>query len=292
MGYTLMHEHTIIDLSGIKEDDDCRLDCMTETIEEYKRLRMLGVSTIVDVTNVGMGRNSSRVCRIAEESGMEIIQSTGFYKEPFLPEWFYEKSVQELAEYMISELEDGIQDEDGSGPRAGMIGEIGTGKNGMSPAERKIFDSAVLAARHTGAPIYTHTTLGTYAVEQASFFATSGLDLSRIVIGHMDLSGDLTVIRSVLDTGINVGFDTVGKNNYFPDSGRVVFLRELEKDGLLDQVVLSMDLTRKSHLKNHGGIGYEYLPEIFLPMLRHEGVSEESIEKMLIHNPKRILKVS
>lgn len=292
MGYTLMHEHTVVDLSGVKGDEDCRLDCMTETIAEYKHLRALGVTTIVDVTNEGMGRNPVRVCQIAEESGIDIIQSTGFYKEPFLPTWFYEKSVQELADYIISELEDGIHGADGTGPRAGMIGEIGTSRNEMKPAERKLFEAAVVAAKHTGAPIYTHTTLGTCALEQAAFFSASGLDPSRIVIGHMDLSGNLKEIRSVMDTGTNVGFDTVGKNNYFPDTGRVALLRKLEDDGLLDQVVLSMDLTRKSHLKSRGGIGYAYLLETFLPMLRRAGLREESIEKMLIQNPKRILKVS
>ena len=33
-GYTLMHEHIFIDLSGVKKLDDCRLDCKNETIED------------------------------------------------------------------------------------------------------------------------------------------------------------------------------------------------------------------------------------------------------------------
>ena len=88
---------------------------------------------------------------------------------------------------------------------------------------------------------------------------------------------------------MNVGFDTVGKNAYFPDEMRVEFLKELDKDGLLGQVVLSLDLTRKSHLAYKGGIGYTYLFEVFLPMLRQAGIQEESIEKMLIKNPEKIL---
>ena len=38
-GYTLMHEHVTIDLSGVKGDEDCRLDCLDETIEEFRRLK-------------------------------------------------------------------------------------------------------------------------------------------------------------------------------------------------------------------------------------------------------------
>ena len=57
VGYTLMHEHTTIDLSGVKQDADCRLDCHDETVREYRRLYELGVRTIVDVTNKGMDPN-------------------------------------------------------------------------------------------------------------------------------------------------------------------------------------------------------------------------------------------
>ena len=113
--------------------------------------------------------------------------------------------------------------------------------------------------------------------------------MDRIVLGHIDLSGDLDYIRRVLDSGITIGFDTVGKNNYFPDAKRVEFLLALEAEGRLDQIVLSEDLTRKSHLKFKGGIGYSYLFETFIPMLKAAGFKQESLDKMLIHNPTRIL---
>lgn len=285
IGYTLMHEHTTIDLSGVKKDADCRMDCYEETKQEYRSLYEYGVRRIVDVTNDGMGRDAAYVTKMENETGIKIIQSTGFYKEPFLPERVYSQTVREMADWMIDEIRNGIP----SGAKAGMIGEIGTSKDTMTETERKIFDASVLAAKETGAPIYTHTTLGTYAVEQAELFRQSGLQMDRIVIGHIDLSGDLDYIRRVLDSGVCVGFDTIGKNNYFPDEKRVEFLLALEEEGRLDQVVLSEDLTRKSHLKSRGGIGYCYLFETFLPMLRKAGLKEESIDKMLIDNPARIL---
>ena len=284
-GYTLMHEHTTIDLSGVKKDTDCQLDCFDETLREYKKLYDLGVRRIVDVTADGMGRNTAYVDKIQEESGIHIVRSTGFYKEPFLPERVYHQSIEEMAQWMIGEIRNGIE----GGPKAGMIGEIGTSKGTMTPTEKKVFDASVIAAKETGAPIYTHTTLGTYALEQAAYFAQTGLPMDRIVLGHLDLSGDLDYIRRVLDSGISIGFDTVGKNNYFPDAKRVEFLLALEEEGRLDQIVLSEDLTRKSHLEFKGGIGYSYLFETFIPMLRAAGFRQESLDKMLIHNPARIL---
>ena len=286
-GYTLMHEHITIDLSGVKKDTDCQLDCYAETVAEFKKLYEYGVRRIVDVTNDGMGRNPEYVTNVEKETGIRIVHSTGFYKEPFLPERVYTQSVQELADWMIGEIRNGID----GGVRPGMIGEIGTSKNAMMEMEKKVFDASVIAAKETGLPIYTHTTLGTYAPEQAAYFKATGLPMDRIVLGHLDLCGDLDYIRRVLDSGICIGFDTVGKNNYFPDAKRVEFLLALEAEGRLDQIVLSEDLTRKSHLKYKGGIGYCYLFETFLPMLKEAGLKQESLDKMLIHNPARILGV-
>lgn len=284
-GYTLMHEHLTIDLSGVKKDNDCILDCYEETVKELKKLYDLGVRNIVDVTNIGMGRNTDYVRRIEHETGIRIIHSTGFYKEPFLPEWVGNLSVEELAKLMENEIVDGIED---SGIKADMIGEIGTSRDKMEPMEEKIFEAAALAANKTGKPVYTHTTLGTYAVEQVKFLLDRGVRPEKIVIGHMDLSGSLPYIKEVLSYGVFVGFDTVGKNNYFPDEGRVEFLSKMEEEGLLDQVVLSMDITRKSHMEYKGGLGYSYLFTEFIPMLKKAGIKEESIEKMLVLNPEKI----
>ena len=284
-GYTLMHEHITIDLSGVKKDTDCQLDCYAETVKEFKKLYEYGVRRIVDVTNDGMGRNPDYVQNVEKETGISIVHSTGFYKEPFLPERVYGQTVQEMADWMIDEIRNGID----GGVKPGMIGEIGTSKNMMTETEKKVFDASVIAAKETGLPIYTHTTLGTYAPEQAAYFKATGLPMDRIVLGHLDLSGDLDYIRRVLDYGVSIGFDTVGKNNYFPDAKRVEFLLALEAEGRLDQIVLSEDLTRKSHLKYKGGIGYDYLFETFIPMVKEAGLKQESLDTMLIHNPARIL---
>jgi phosphotriesterase-related protein len=241
----------------------------------------------VDVTNDGMGRNPAYVANVEKETGITIVHSTGFYKEPFLPERVYGQTVQEMADWMIGEIRGGID----GGVKPGMIGEIGTSKNTMTETEKKVFDASVIAAKETGLPIYTHTTLGTYAPEQAAYFKATGLPMDRIVLGHIDLSGDLDYIRRVLDYGVTIGFDTVGKNNYFPDAKRVEYLLALESEGRLDQIVLSEDLTRKSHLKHKGGIGYCYLFETFIPMLKEAGFKQESLDTMLIHNPARILGV-
>lgn len=285
--YTLMHEHITIDLSGIKNDEDCRLDCFEESQNELCRLYELGVRRILDVTNIGMGRNSD-YCRLMEEStGIQILSATGFYKEPFLPDFVYTMSVRELAKLAVKEISEGIAN---TGIKASVIGEFGTSKDTFTEMERKVFDSMALAAVQTGAVVTTHTTLGTMALEQAEHLKTEGVKPENIIIGHLDLSQNPDTIISVLKEGVNIGFDTVGKNNYCPDTFRAQMLKRIAKEGYLDQVVLSMDITRKSHLKKWGGPGYAYLFETFLPMLLEYGLSEAQIEQLMIDNPNRILK--
>lgn len=284
-GYTMMHEHMHIDLSGVKKDQDCCLDCYDEICAELKQLYKQGVRNIWEVTNIGMGRDISTILKLVEATGIHFMISTGCYKDPFIPEAMSAFDTEKLAELMIREINEGIE---GTGVKADAIGEIGTSKNEWTENERKLFDAAIIAHSATHKPIYTHTTLATLAKEQADYLVSHGADPTKVVIGHVDLSGDLDFIRSVLSTGVTVGFDTIGKNNYLPDHKRIEFLLALEKDGLLNQVVLSEDLTRKSHLKYKGGIGYCYLFESFIPELLKAGLSQNSIDLMLIENPKRI----
>lgn len=285
-GYTLMHEHVTIDLSGVKKDLDCRLDTKAETIDEFKTLYEMGVRNILEVTNLGMGRNVSYISDVSRESGIDIKVCTGFYKEPFLPDYVYTSSVEELAELMEKELTEGIED---TGIKASAIGEVGTSKGEMTEMEKKVFDAAALAALKTGRPITTHTTLGTLGADQADFLISKGIDPDRIVIGHMDLSKDIPLILDLLSRGVNIGFDTVGKLAYAPDEFRVDALKAIFDKGYSSHVVLSMDITRKSHLKVNGGIGYSYLFTSFLPLLQRNGFGERDINTLLIDNPARIL---
>lgn len=301
-GYTLMHEHVTIDLSGMKKDEDCRLDCFEETIKEFKNLYEYGVRNVLEVTNIGMGRNVKYIRSVSEESGINIIVSTGFYKEPFLPDFVYKCSINELAEIMERELTQGIGLPDGvpgneqwesrteaATVYASVIGEVGTSNQRMTDVEQKVFEAAAMVAVRTGAPITTHTTLGTMGMEQADFLIEHGVEPKKIIIGHMDLSRNVETVLSVLRRGVNVGFDTVGKLNYCPDTFRAEALKRIDREGMLSQVVLSMDITRKSHLKGKGGIGYMYLFDTFLPMLRESGFTKKQIEMLLQENPRRIL---
>ena len=61
----------------------------------------------------------------------------------------------------------------------------------------------------------------------------------------------------------------------------------LVKEGFGAQVLLSEDICMLNHLKYAGGKGYGYLLEVFVPMLRERGLTDEDIHQLLITNPAR-----
>jgi phosphotriesterase-related protein len=59
----------------------------------------------------------------------------------------------------------------------------------------------------------------------------------------------------------------------------------LVKEGFVDRVLLSEDICMLSHLKYTGGKGYGYILEVFVPMLKERGVTDEQIHQMMVVNP-------
>ena len=283
-GYTWVHEHLHIDLSGFKNNLDCRLDQYDLICQEMKDLRALGVSNIIEMTNRYMGRNPQFMLDLMRDTGINVVACTGYYQNAFFPEHVAAHSVEQLAQEMVDEIVIGI---DGTELKAGIIAEIGSSEGVITPLEEKVFIAAARAHIETGRPISTHTSFSTMGVEQLVLLQAHGVDLSRVTVGHCDLKDNLDNILRMIDLGAYVQFDTIGKNNYYPDEKRIGMLHELRNRGLLNRVMLSMDITRRSHLKANGGNGYDYLLTTFIPQLRQSGFSQADVDTMLRDNPSQ-----
>lgn len=288
LGLTYCHEHIIMDLSPVRHEQDSILSERQDMESELQLAQKHGVAAILEVTNIGMGRNVALLQEISRNLQLNIVCSTGFYKEEYYPAYIESKSVAEISELMVKEIQTGI---DGTHIRAGIIGEIGSSHNKITSLERKVFEAAAMAHIATGAPISTHCEMGTMAEEQTTMLLRCGVKADKIILGHMDLNTDLHKARATLRQGVNIAFDTIGKNRYRSNEERVQDLLTLLSEGYGEQIVLSQDLTRKSNLKKNGGQGYTYLFDGFIPALQQQGIQSSDLEKMLIHNPARILNV-
>ena len=283
-GYTWVHEHLHIDLSGFKNNLDCRLDQYDLICQEMKDLRALGVSNIIEMTNRYMGRNPQFMLDLMRDTGINVVACTGYYQDAFFPEHVAARSVEQLAQEMVDEIVIGI---DGTELKAGIIAEIGSSEGVITPLEEKVFIAAARAHIETGRPISTHTSFSTMGVEQLVLLQAHGVDLSRVTVGHCDLKDNLDNILRMIELGGYVQFDTIGKNNYYPDEKRIAMLHAIRDRGLLSHVMLSMDITRRSHLKANGGNGYDYLLTTFIPQLRQSGFSQADVDVMLRETPSQ-----
>ncbi|MDU2941385.1 MAG: phosphotriesterase-related protein [Enterobacteriaceae bacterium] len=286
-GYTFAHEHLHIDLSSFKNNIDCRLDQYDLICGEMKTLYALGVRNIIEMTNRYMGRNPQFMLDIMRDTGMNVMACTGYYQHDFYPAHVVSTPTEKLAQEMINEIEIGIE---GTELKAGIIAEIGSSVDVITPDEAKMFAAAAIAHRETGRPISTHTSFSTMGLEQLALLKNHGVELSRVVIGHCDLKDNLDNIFRMIDLGAYVQFDTIGKNNYYPDEKRVAMLGEIARRGLLDHVMLSMDITRRSHLKGNGGPGFDYLLTTFVPLLLEAGFTQADVDLMLRDNPSVFFK--
>lgn len=277
-GYTLMHEHMSLNLSpadmGTESFD---LLCM-----DLKEAYRYGVRNIVDMTNQSMGRAPEYVKRLTEETGINIILSTGHYLEDFIDDTILEKTPEEIADEAIRDLTVGIGE---SGMKAGIIGEIAWSYPGPRKKELKSWEGMCIAAQRTGATVSTHPSHGELQIPQAEYLLSHGIAPEKIVIGHIEFYMSDDSLKRLLNMGIFIGLDMIGKKAGWCDEYRADTVRKIKEWGLLDHVLLSMDICRKEDLKSAGGYGYAYMFESFIPMLKKRGITEDDIELMLKKNP-------
>lgn len=82
-GYTFAHEHLHIDLSGFKNNVDCRLDQYSFICQEMSDLMARGVRNVIEMTNRYMGRNAQFMLDVMRETGINVVACTGYYQDAF-----------------------------------------------------------------------------------------------------------------------------------------------------------------------------------------------------------------
>ena len=281
-GYTLMHEHLTIDLMpGDIGEADFDILC-----SELTELYAFGIRNIVDLTNQGMGRNPDVLRALASATGINIIPSTGYYLEAYMPPDIRTRPAEELAAEAVRELTWGIDQE---GYTAGVIGEIGWSAPKAGKLECIVWEAMSIAAAKTGAVISTHPSIGSEQIPQAEFLIKRGIKPEKIVIGHAEFFPNDEALHALLNLGVNIGIDMIGQNGQDRDEYRADMVVMLRDQGYISQVTLSMDLCSRQELRLYGGHGYVHLFKSFLPLLRERGITEDEIDLMIGRNPMRIL---
>jgi phosphotriesterase-related protein len=291
LGFILPAEHFYIqqwEVTGHEgayqlEDDDV-------FAEEIAAFQAVGGTCIVDQTPACIGRRPERLRVLSERTGLHIVMATGWYLEAYAPpeDRLVRRSAASLAAQMVAEVERGAE---GSGIRPGIIGEFGATRSYISPLEERIHRASARAAKATGLALATHAVMSPVGLDQLDLFDEEGADISRVSIGHCDSFPHLDYWLEVARRGAFVQLDNLGFQAGRHEDRLADLVRELVDRGLEQHILLSHDVGVVPELRYHGGRGFTYLTESFLPRLRERGLPDSILETITVRNPKRLLTI-
>lgn len=290
LGVTQTHEHLLINLYGtVAVWNYSAFEDVALAVDEVRSFTAAGGRSIVETSTIGIGRDPNGLRAVAEAAGLNIVMGTGWYREQVYPDYIVRASVRELADMLVRDIVEGV---DGTGIRAGIIGEIGTELEFLGPAQERVFRAAARAQQETGVAITTHCQrTGRLGLEQARLLLEAGVAPDRIVIGHHGDKRNVDYELGLLELGVYVQFDHVGFRELQPDEQRARNVKAILDAGFGDRLLISQDVCLPHHLRWYGGIGYGYLLERFVPMLQGIGVTQAQIDTLLVANPAAVLSI-
>ncbi|UJL45539.1 phosphotriesterase-related protein [Virgibacillus sp. NKC19-16] len=299
MGKTLIHEHFVFGYPGFSGDVTLgpfdEHEALKAGIKAANAVKRNGVKTVVDPTPNECGRNPALLKKISESTGLQIICSTGYYYEgegatPYFKFRYGLGTAQkDIYEMFMTEINEGIAK---TGIRPGVI-KLASSKDEITSYEKMFFDIAAKVHKETGIRIITHTQEGTMGPEQAKLLVESGVDPSKIVIGHMCGNTNVEYHEETLKTGVKIGFDRFGIQKLVGapmDSERIETLVKLIEKGYEKQIMLSHDsitywMGRPLEMNDDVAELVKnwhptHLFENILPELKRNNVSEDVLNEM------------
>lgn len=283
LGMILPHEHIFVDLGPI-EAESYRFADVTDVIRvmapEIEKIKQQGITALVECTPVGVGRRADIDLAVSKATNLPVVLPTGIYREPWVPAWAHAASEDQLVEWLLGELTDGIE---ACGVPAAWI-KISAGDDGITACESKILRAAARAGVATNAIIGSHTIRGRVVRDQVAMLEAAGYTADRFIWIHTQAEPDFTLHLEMAQRGVWLEYDTIGS---FDDKTLITWLQRLLDAGYGEKLLLSHDRGWYDPSKPGGGVPqpYTYLCEHFLPKLRSAGIAESTIIQLTQVNP-------
>jgi len=318
LGLTLPHEHVFINMSPT-EPRDGYMTVWEERVADIERFVAAGGRTIFDVTNAELSDHAAPVYfdrdpghqiknpvtgsrsvanvlatrAMAEETGVNVILGTGHYFDHYFDvDWFERNSTEQIAEYLVADLEHEIP---GTGVRAGFVGEVASDLPYITAREERSFRASGRAAARTGVMVTTHAPTFPTGGTQIDILTQEGVEPDRIVIGHTDTVKNLQYSIDLLKRGVYIEYDcmmAVKSGGQVADHEmhrRVTYLRDLIELGYADRLLLYQDVSQRSHQAAHGGPGLTFIFDEFAAAVTAAGIEPEALQLISTENPRRVL---
>ena len=288
LGVTLPHEHlasTVGSEITPGADHDYGEGLGAVVLPHLRRLRELGVRTVVDAGPAYIGRAPESLRQLSLASGLHLITTTGYYGaagDRYVPAHARVESPERLAERWVAEWEGGIGQ---TGIRPGLI-KIGVDPGPLSEIDAKLVRAAAVAHRATGLAIAAHTGGSNEAVRgQLAILDEARVSPEAWIWVHAQGAREVDDLALAAGEGAWISLDGLQPDNAPGYAARV---RELAERGHLGRILLSHD----SILHRTDGRDprpAEGLHSHLLPLLRRDGFGEEEIRRLTVENPRRAL---
>ena len=326
LGITLPHEHLMCDGSGwfvepadsfekamahrpVSVDilwwltyhrftnlDDMILMDEQEAVEEVTAFQLAGGKSVVEMSNIGLGRSPKSLARISRKTGLHILMGSGYYFDQSIRADLKAKSEEQITEEIVEDIENGVGT---TGIRAGFIGEIGCTWP-LTDFERKSLRASAKAQKITGAALNIHP--GQHedsAMQAVRIVEDAGADLTKTIIDHIDRAVRERENRIALaKMGLYLEYDLFGREGYYPleqrkidlpnDHGRINEIMDLMASGYTKQILISQDIWNKTQRRKYGGWGYAHILDNTLPVMRAKGMTGDEIRTLMVENPARL----
>lgn len=296
MGHIQCHEHIYLRKGPSYESNPAL--CMEDydrSLQELKDYRTAGGGAIVDAQPGWFGRDPGMLCRLSQDSGVQILAVTGFHKlmfeEPGSP--LQTMSENQLTAYFAGEITTGMVGPEGNPTdiRAAFV-KVAFEAGGLThPVYGKLFRAAARAAAETGAPVLVHTEKNTDMLELLGFFNGFGVLSERVLICHLDRTNYNAAYHcKVLQSGCSLCYDSVNRTKYISHEQELELIAAVCGAGFEDRIVLSLDTTAQ-RLRAYGApdMGLDYILTTYIPMLLDRGITREQIGKMCRLNGAKFL---
>jgi phosphotriesterase-related protein len=303
LGAMLMHEHLMTDWPWATGSKPIRLETVAaiyRVLQCLKRAHEAGVRGLLDCGMEQFGPSPLALLCIALQTPVHIVCSTGLFAQDLLPlpGWAHlPYGEQDIARHFIAAATNG---QDGSGVKPGVV-KVASSADGITTLEKKAFRAAASAQHATGLAITTHSWLTLWVEEQVELLAEAGADLDRVIIGHIGWGTtvkDSAMHRRLAKRGVMLGVDCVGSPARSVEENADIILDLLDA-GYASQIVLSHDQAAYTRglvelFKSEKGWlagDFTMVSKQLLPLLRKRGVNEDTLDRMMVKNPQRVLSV-
>lgn len=199
---TLAHEHICCYsayLDGMSDNYINKSETVKVASEFLKQMKeKYGLGVFIDCTPLNIGRNIEILKTVSENSGVNIVCSSGLYynEDPILNCM----SAEALADFIV---------EDTNNACAGIIKAAVEYKT-VSEFNVKLLKATAVAQKKTGLPIVLHTNAnnknGAKAVE---ILLDCNVAPERIVVGHLSDTDDIEYIKSIAKNGCYIALDRI-----------------------------------------------------------------------------------